>query len=897
MLPLATHTTSDPFRLLVESLCDDALFLLSPEGRIDTWNPGAENLIGFTRHEAVGRSHSDLYQPRDVAAGKCEQDLRAALEHGRHEDQARLIRPDGSIVWVARTITALRDGDRHAGFSVRLREVNGRQRPEGPAQPPEKSHENEAVFRSAFEDTNVAMVLTTLDHRFVRVNAAFARLFGYTRTEMLGMTMPDITHPDDLAESLARRRPLLAGESHFLQQKRYLHRDGHVIWGLTNVSLVRDASGRPLLYVGQVQDITDRKRAEDALRREREFVRLVLDTDPNLIFVKDADGRFVLANKALADLYGTTPQALVGRSVGDDLPSPRESPEYRRIEQEVLRTGRAVEVDETNTRPDGRVYWFRTIKVPLALPDGTTHVLGIATDITERKRAEEALRQTQQRLEHVISSSPAVLYTLAIEGDQLRDIAWMSENVRGMLGYTPEETTSAGWWTGNIHANDRERVVANIRQELFAGGRATNEYRFRHKDGRYRWVRSEMLLLRDGGRAVEAVGSWSDITERKQMEEQFRQAQKMEVAGRLAGGVAHDFNNLLTVINGYGQILLDQLPKSDPTRELIQDMVSAGERAAALTSQLLAFSRKALVEPKVLDLNEVVAQSAKLLRRLIGEDIVLATALAPRLSPIKADPSQVEQIVMNLAVNARDAMPRGGRLTIETRDVRLGAEDAANYSDLRPGRYVQLAVSDTGVGMTDEVKSRVFEPFFTTKEAGKGTGLGLAMVYGAVKAHGGHIGVYSELGVGTTFKILLPTTQESAGPRSGEVRIAPRGAETVLLVEDDASVRRLARLALETQGYAILEADCGADAVRMANAHAGPIEILVTDVVMPAMGGREVAEALRSKRSSLKVLYISGYTDDAVVRHGVIEAMDAFLQKPFTPLALARKVRAVLDGS
>jgi CheY-like chemotaxis protein len=326
-------------------------------------------------------------------------------------------------------------------------------------------------------------------------------------------------------------------------------------------------------------------------------------------------------------------------------------------------------------------------------------------------------------------------------------------------------------------------------------------------------------------------------------------------------------------------------------------MTAAGERAAGLTAQLLAFSRKAILEPKVLDLNEVVSQSAKLLRRLIGEDITLATALAPGLDRVKADPTQVEQVILNLAVNAKDAMPRGGKLTIETHGIRLREEDAALYPDLPLGRYVLLAVSDTGVGMTEEVKTRLFEPFFTTKEQGKGTGLGLAVVHGAVKQSGGRVDVYSELGIGTTFKILLPAVVGATGPQSQNVGLAPRGAETVLLVEDEAGVRRFGRLALETQGYTVLEASGGEEALRIAERHAGPIHLLVTDVVMPRMGGRELAETLHARNSGLRVLYVSGYTDDAVVRHGIVEATDAFLQKPFTPLALARKVRSVLDAN
>ncbi|MDB5306801.1 MAG: Sensory box histidine kinase/response regulator [Gemmataceae bacterium] len=385
-----------------------------------------------------------------------------------------------------------------------------------------------------------------------------------------------------------------------------------------------------------------------------------------------------------------------------------------------------------------------------------------------------------------------------------------------------------------------------------------------------------------------------DVTEQRRLEEQFRQAQKMEAVGRLAGGVAHDFNNLLTVINGYGDLLLTELPPVDPLRPSVAAIRDAGERAAGLTQQLLAFSRKAIIEPKVLDLNEVVARSEKLLRRLIGEDVALVTALTPELGRVKADPVQVEQVLMNLVVNARDAMPGGGRLLVETGNAEVPGDDPAR----RPGWYVRLAVSDTGCGMADEVKAKIFEPFYTTKGPGKGTGLGLAVVHGVVEQSGGYVRVDSEVGVGTTFEVLVPAVKDVAGrPSPGVVRVMARGTETVLVVEDEEAVRRIARIALETQGYTVLEADGGTTAVRVADQHSGPVHLLLTDVVMPGTGGRELADTLRQRYPGLKVLYMSGYTDDAVVRHGVIEATDAFLQKPFTLQALAKKARSVLDGS
>ena len=385
--------------------------------------------------------------------------------------------------------------------------------------------------------------------------------------------------------------------------------------------------------------------------------------------------------------------------------------------------------------------------------------------------------------------------------------------------------------------------------------------------------------------------------ERWRLEEQLHQSQKMEAIGQLAGGVAHDFNNLLTIVSGYSQLLLSQKDLSDPVREKIHEISQAGDRAASLTRQLLAFSRKQVLEPMVLDLNALVTGVEKMLRHTIGADIDLGTALDPSLARVTADPGQIEQIILNLAVNARDAMPHGGKLTIETANVELDESYTRTHATAKPGSYVMLAVSDTGCGMAPEVMNRVFEPFFTTKGPGKGTGLGLATVYGIVQQSGGHIGLYSELGRGTTFKVYLPRTeaQVPSGESRQETRVLPAGSETLLLVEDDAAVRTLSRGVLEMSGYTVLEANVGREALRICERHSGPIQMVITDVVMPEIGGRMLVEQISALRPGIKVLYVSGYTDDTVIRHGVLEEGTAFLQKPFTPVALANKVRDVLD--
>jgi nitrogen-specific signal transduction histidine kinase len=398
-----------------------------------------------------------------------------------------------------------------------------------------------------------------------------------------------------------------------------------------------------------------------------------------------------------------------------------------------------------------------------------------------------------------------------------------------------------------------------------------------------------------GATAIQVI--CRDISQRKVLEEQLRQAQKLEAIGTLAGGVAHDFNNLLTIISGYSDFLISRFPPDDPTKAMLKEIQKAGERAASLTRQLLAFSRKQILEPKILNINAVVSDTEKMLRRLIGEDIAFTTVLEPTLGPVKADPGQIEQVIMNLVVNARDAMPQGGKLTIETAVVELDGQYAQRHAEVTPGKYVVLAVSDTGCGMDDKTKAHIFEPFFTTKGPGKGTGLGLATVYGIVKQSGGHVWVYSEVGKGSSFKIYLPFIREKASSGSslpGSSKV-PLGTETILLAEDEDAVRTITKHALAMFGYTVLEARNGIEAIRLCQQHQGPIHVIVSDVVMPELGGRQLVEMITSLKPDIKVLFLSGYTDDAVVRHGVLEAETAFLQKPFTPGALARKVREVLD--
>jgi len=473
-----------------------------------------------------------------------------------------------------------------------------------------------------------------------------------------------------------------------------------------------------------------------------------------------------------------------------------------------------------------------------------------------------------------------------------------SPSYEKILGYTAQElhgTTALE----QIHPEDREKVLQAAAAAQRTGKGSNLEYRMRHKDGGWRTLESRASTIMNGAEVERLVIVNRDITERKHLEEQFRQSQKMEAVGRLSGGVAHDFNNLLGVIIGYGEIVQEGTASDSPLRGCVDEMLKAGHRAASLTRQLLAFSRQQVMDPKVLDLNLVVKDMEKMLKRLISEDIQLKTDLDPDLRRIKADQGQIEQVVMNLAVNARDAMPSGGELTLTTSNFYMDDDFVRRYPyPVSVGDYVLLTVTDNGIGMDAATRVRVFEPFFTTKEKGKGTGLGLSTVYGVVKQSGGYIEVLSEPGAGATFKIYLPKVEDALDPQkqSTELPDSLHGTETVLLVEDEVALRKLSRQLLELCGYQVLEAESGAEALKVSREHTRAIHLLLTDVVMPGMSGRVLADQLVVQRPEMQVVYMSGYTGQTVGEHGVLAEGSYFLPKPFTREALARKVRRALDG-
>ena len=623
-----------------------------------------------------------------------------------------------------------------------------------------------------------------------------------------------------------------------------------------------------------------------ALRESEERYRLITDNAADLISLIDHAGRFVYASPSHQLVLGYAPVRLID-SPAIDYVHPDDQSRW-------LTTDNPAQTLIRYLHADGSWRWIEA-RGTTVMRQGHTYLLAVGRDVTERQRMEAALADNYSLLAAVIEGTPDALYVKDRQGCYL-----MINSVGArLLGHTVPEVI--GQDDSMLFGSASAEHIRAVDQRIMQSHEAQTYEDSATANGVTRTYLATKAPYRDQhGNVIGVLGISHDITERKRLEEQFRHVQKMESIGQLAGGIAHDFNNMLSAVIGFIGSVQEQLPHDSPAQHDLEAAESAAWRAAGLTRQLLAFARKQIVEPRVLNINAVIVEMDKLLRRLIGEDIELVTLPAPDLGQVKADPGQIEQVIANLVVNARDAMPQGGRLTIETANTMLDDNYARQHVAVTPGDYVMLAVSDTGSGMDAEVQQHIFEPFYTTKEVGKGTGLGLATCYGIVKQHAGNIWVYSEVGHGTTFKVYLPRVYEATDRLAGRADDAPvpRGTETVLLVEDEPLVREIARNILQEHGYSVLEAGNGDDALRIVHEYVGgPIALLVTDVVMPQLGGKALAEQVSSVYPTFKVLYISGYATDAIVHHGRLDPGTNFLSKPFTPATFARKVREVLDAA
>ena len=913
----------------------EGIWTLDFEGRTTYVNPRMSEMLGFTSEEIVGRSLEDFTDEEDRrTTKKIIERLRAGIEESR---DVHLRRKDGTDLWTTIGGSPLfgPDGGFVGGLAM-VTDHTEQQRAE------ETLRRSEARMKAVLDAALDAVIMMDAQGRVASWNARARTLFGFSSDEAVGRTLADLIIPHRYRDAHNRglSRFLATGEGPVLGRRielSALRRDGSEFPIELTITVLRE--GDSYLFNAFVADITERKRAQQRLSAQHAATRVLAEVST----LEEAAPRML---EAVGAALGWSVGALwtIDRADGTMRcqtlwrPSPGMVPKFEALTREiglphggglpgrVWRSGEAAwipDISADTNLPRLAVALSEGLRSAFAFPirfrdnvvavveffnherrEPDPELVKILVDLGrqvehfwQRRRAEKAMKAAQERLAHVVASSPAVLYTLKVEGEQLLP-AWVSANIERLSGYAPEEVVGPDWWFPRVHPDDRESVTGQV-PKLLPEGYVSREYRFRRKDDTYCWVRDEQIVIRDAaGHPLEVVGSLSDVTETKRLEAQLLQSQKMESVGRLAGGVAHDFNNLLGVITGYGELLQRDIGPSHPGFRRVEEIQKAAERAAGLTRQLLAFSRKQVLEPRVLDLNAVVSNTASMLHRLIGEDVQLITVFGEGLGRVKADPGQVEQVIVNLVVNARDAMREGGKLIIETGNVNLDAAYVRSRPDAGTGPHVMLAVSDTGHGMNAETLTHMFEPFFTTKEQGKGTGLGLATVHGIIRQSGGHVTVYSEPGRGTTFKVYLPRFDEEqeAVASPAVVEVPPSGTETILVVEDESSLRVMIGEILESAGYKVLEGATPEEALAAAGSHGGPLPLILTDVILPGMSGRELADALRSSRPEARVLFMSGYTDDAIGHHGILQPGVHFLQKPFTTDSLLVKVREVLDA-
>jgi PAS domain S-box-containing protein len=898
-----------------------AIVVVDLERRIRMCNPAFQTVFKCRQPEIIGQDLDVLLTPDELRAEASAISVRASSGETVRAHSRRQ-RSDGVLVDVQITAVPLIVNGKCTGSFAMYEDITERIRAES------GKREAEERLSLLFENAVEGIFQASVCGQLLSVNPALARMCGYSSPAEMIASGQDVSadfYADPQARlEFSRRMHADGAVERFEYQLR--RKNGTKIWVSENARVVRDKAGEVVAYEGTMEDITDLKRAEVERQVTFEVIRSVNVTDnldDLLYLIHQALKKVLYAENCFVALYEPASEMFhfpFFVDQFDQAPPPQRV--GRSCTAHVYKTGRAMLIPQSvfdKLTAEGEVELVGTpspswLGVPLQTPAATIGVLvvqhyenetayterdleflasvgGQIALAIERKRAEEKIRESEARLRVLVEQLPAALWTVD------KNLCFTSAVGAGLaqLGLKPNLASGLSLFEYFDTADSTFLPIAAHRRAV-AGEPMT--FHSEWKGGSYT-CHVEPLRSRDG-ELQGAICMALDITDRKQLEEQLRQAQKMEAVGRLAGGIAHDFNNLLMVIQGYADLLAERLPKGDPLHRNAEQIQTASQRATSLTRQLLAFSRKQMLAPKVLNVQAVVADMEKILRRLIGEDVQLETTSAPDLGLVKADRSQIEQVILNLAVNARDAMPEGGRLTIETGNAELDASFAHPPAVLSPGKYVMLAVTDNGCGMDSETQAHIFEPFFTTKEKGKGTGLGLATVYGIVKQSGGYVWVYSEPGRGTSFKVYLPRIEEETALPSlesvAESRANPRGSETVLLVEDEKGVRELAREYLQMIGYSVIEAENGHAALELASRHNGKIHLLMTDVVMPGISGRELSERVRTVRPDMRVLFMSGYTDQAVVHHGILEPDAVLLQKPFTLNALALKLREILGS-
>ena len=766
--------------------------------------------------------------------------------------------------------------------------------------------ESETHYRLVAEHTEDFVSVHDAQEQRVFVSPSYFRKTGWSEADLQGSPWDARLHPDELAAIRQARAANRAGRTTLLEH-RVRCRNGDWLWVEARSKPILGADGQMQQLVIWSHDITERKRAEAELLARERLLRQVIDMVPHHIFAKDHEGRYLFVNRAGSVCYGLEPRDLVGHLEMEFAPNKEHTAAFLKDDQEVIASGQTKFIpEEPSTFSDGSVHWLQTTKMAF-LPPGATEraIMGVAVDITERKQAEQALVASEEKFRRIAANIDDVLYSVDAA---TREFIYLSPAFEQLFGYALADVQRMGGRRAFL-----EQVIQDCKfaaqeqymdrlQSLLQPVSLTERWEtwWRCRDGSLKCMEDHWIAVYDGDRLVATEGVLRNITERKRLEAQVQQAQKMEAVGQLAGGVAHDFNNILQSIFGFTEILLADTPPASRHHSDLLEIQHSAERAAGLTRQLLAFSRRQMITPTVLDLNDVVSNMHKMLHRLLGEDVQLLTELAAGLPRLKADAGQIEQVILNLALNARDAMPQGGRITLTTASVTLTAADVHYIVDARAGQFVRLSLTDTGTGIAPDVLPHIFEPFFSTKGPGQGTGLGLSVIYGIAQQHNGWVNVYSQVGHGTAFKLYLPVYvgPESAAPAEPRTPPAPpRGhGERILLIEDEPEVRSLAVRVLRAAGYEVQPAASATEGCALFAQELGRFDLVFSDVVLPDQNGITTVEQFLQQKPDLAVLLCSGYTDERSRWHAIAEKKIPFLQKPYPAAELLQAIHGILDA-
>jgi len=888
----ALRESEERYRTILENI-EDGYYEVDLHGDFTFFNDSLCRMLGYSRDEMLGMGNQQYTDEENRK--KLFQAFNEVYRTGKSTKGFgwEVFRKDGTKLFGEVSVSLIKDSKgQPIGFRGIARDITERKQAE------EALRTERQRFQTLIENAPFGMVMIDQDGTFRYINPKFREIFGYDLSDVpdgrtwFRKAYPDPTYRHNVISTWMNDLESVSPGEKRPRTFKVTCKDGTE--KIINFIPVQLETGENLMTC---EDITERNRADEALRESEERYRTLFEGSRDTIYITTREGKFIDINKSGLELFGYTREELMSLNVQETYAN---STDRDKFQKEIGQKG-FVRDYELKLRKKGgtEIDCLLTSTVWRSNDGSILGYQGIIRDITEHKLMEEALRDSETRYRTIFENTGTAM--LILEEDTTISLA--NAETEELTGYSREEVEGKKKWTEFIVKEDLERMIEYHHLRRIDPNVSPKNYEFRSIDAKGQ-IRNIFLTVSMIPKTKKSVASLLDITDLKRAEEekaalqeQLRQSQKMEAIGRLAGGIAHDFNNLLTIIKGYSQLSLLELKEGDPLWGNMKEIQKTTDRAADLIRHLLAFSRRQILDMKVLDLNSILRDLDKVLHRIIGEDIELVTILAEDLWRVKVDPGQMEQVIMNLAVNARDGMPSGGKLTIETANVELDEGYARSHIAVTPGRHVMLSVSDTGVGMTPEVKERIFEPFFTTKEKGKGTGLGLSTVYGIVKQSGGNIWFYSEPGQGTTCKIYLPRVdeplEEVRGAMIGEE--LPRGSETILVVEDEEEVRKLALRSLKRQGYKVLEASNGSEALMICEEQKEPIHLILTDVVMPKMGGKELADRLKTIRPEIKVLFTSGFTNNAIAHHGVLTPGIAFLEKPFSPAALAQKVREVLD--